>query len=319
VKANPAAEEGGDNMTYRPESFDGYIGQEPAKNMLRSVVENSIANDVVIPHVMLIGNAGLGKTTLAKVVAKASELDFIGIIGADIDEQFLQKLATAYRTLLFIDEIHTIPRKLIEYFYTMLEDRKITVNLEKDDSKPVELPVPTLTVIGATTEVGLLPKPLRDRFPLTINLVDYTKENITEIVKRHPACSDGSIGQEAREEIIKRSRNVPRLAISAITGLKAIYPKGNISKDMTLAYFGSSGIDEEGLNFLNHKVLKILGERYPGAVGIHTLSALAEENKQTLIAEERYLCKKGLIELTASGRVITKKGLEYLDKEKETH
>ena len=295
---------------FRPESFDSYIGQTKVKELLKTIVQNSVDTHSVIPHIMLVGSAGLGKTTLAKVIAKASGRNFAEICGTDIDEQFFRSMALSTNTVLFIDEIHSTPKKFVEKMYSFLEDGTITLQTKERD---IVIPVPTITVIGATTDVGLLTKSFRDRFPLTVALADYTADDIRKLIETHPACKGNIITVDAREEIAMRSRLIPRVAISAISGLLAMYPGQQVSVAKALVYFGGVGIDKEGLVALDYKLLHLLRDKFPGrAAGLQTIASLLLENEMTIRAEEQFLMKKGLIELTQQGRIITEAGIKYI-------
>ena len=284
------------------------IGQEKIIKNLNVIIEVYAKTKQLPDNILLIGPAGMGKTTIANEFAKSIGFNFLSYIAKDIDEIVLMKLKEINEnTIVFIDEIHTLPNKIEELLYPLLNHEKISYNIkykENNETKIVErkIPAPPIVFIGATTDYYKLPKPLISRFGLIFKLEDYSDENIGQIILN----KYNNLDIDIITDIIHRSRNNPRLALQLAKQIKTLLTANVTDYNEYLEY------DKQGLTKTDILILKELAER--GSTGAQSLASLINESLENYIKYfEPYLVKIKFITILKTGRTITEKGLNYLN------
>ena len=313
----------GDNLenTLRPPSLKDYIGQVKAKKALEVFLGAGKQRGGPIEHILLYGPPGMGKTTLAYIVARelGSELKITS--GPAIEKSGdLAAILTNLNDndILFIDEIHRLPRAVEEALYPVMEDFALDIVLGKGPAaRTVRLSIPKIIIIGATTRVALLSAPFRDRFGLVLHLDFYTDDDMTEIVGRSSTILNLPVERTAAREIARRSRKTPRIANRMLKRLRDIHELdkyGHITLAVLEKLFDLVDVDEEGLQQIDKKYLHTLITKYSGGpAGLTTMAVSLSEDKQTIEELiEPYLLQCGFIKKTSQGRVVTKKAYEHL-------
>lgn len=308
--------------SLRPKTFSEYIGQESLKEKMYIYVEAAKKRNAPIDHILLYGPPGLGKTTLAGVIANEMNANFKITSGPILEKAGdLAAILTSLEEndILFIDEIHRLNTAVEEILYPAMEDGELDIIIGKGPSaKSIRIELPPFTLIGATTRAGLLSAPLRDRFGVS-HKMDYYKENeIQDILIRGAKILDVLIDEKGAIEISKRSRGTPRIANRLLKRARDycdIKGDGIIDKEISKAALTMLGIDEDGLDELDRSILNSIIKNYDGGpVGIETLSLLLGEDKRTLEeVYEPYLVKMGFIKRTNRGRVVTQKAYKHLN------
>ena len=307
----------------RPKKLDDFIGQEPVKQRLSILLEAALNRGDTVDHTLFHGPPGLGKTTLAHIVAHEMGVNIKTTSGPAIDKPGDLAAIVSNLTpgdILFIDEIHRLRRNVEEVLYPAMEDFKIDIVIgEGPSAQSIRLDVPPFTLIGATTRTGLLTSPLRDRFEVVLHLDFYGIEAIEDIVIRGANLLDVEIsdGKGGANEIAKRSRGTPRVAnrlLKRTRDYAEVRADGYIDREVAREALKMLGIDDQGLDKLDRRILNTIIEKFDGGpVGLDTISAALSEQKDTISeVYEPYLLTKGFLERTSQGRKITTKGLEHL-------
>ncbi|MCR5308978.1 MAG: Holliday junction branch migration DNA helicase RuvB [Bacilli bacterium] len=309
------------DIFLRPKSLDEYIGQEKLKNNLKIYIGAAKHRKETLDHVLFYGPPGLGKTTLANIIANEMESKLILTSGPSIEKPcdlagILSEIEP--NNILFIDEIHRLPRSVEEVLYSAMEDFKLSIIISRDNSsKTITIDLPPFTLVGATTKIGSLSSPLRSRFGIVEKINFYKVEELAKIVQRTSSVYGLSIDKKSCIEIAKRSRGTPRIANIIFKRVRdfAHYQKlRRISYENCIKSFENIGIDELGLDSVDLKYLDTLVNRFNcGPVGLDTLSSyIGEEPENIEQVYEPYLLKLGMIDKTLKGRVATKKAIEHL-------
>jgi Holliday junction DNA helicase RuvB len=309
-------------MTKRPQTFADYIGQERMKRQLAVTMSACKKMNQPLPHILVSGPPGLGKTTIAKIVANEMNVGFHEVMASNINS--LEDLETVFiglsdtkHDILFIDEIHRLPMKIEELLYPIMED--FTIEVEVSDNygrkKMERFWIPKFTLIGATTLAGDLSQPLRDRFGLNFTLSKYSEEETACIISKLASKQGIEITKEALFDIARRSKGTARIAINYFNRCKeyaTFLGKKLIDETATKEQFELLGIDEIGLDEKDYAVLEYLATQ-TAPIGIDTLATATNIDKNTIqTIIEPYLVQKRLMDRTRSGRRITPRGLDWI-------
>lgn len=307
--------------SIRPDSIDEYIGQSEVKENLKVFIEAAKMRDETLDHVLLYGPPGLGKTTLACIIANELEKNIKTASGPSIEKS--GDLAAILSTLepgdvLFIDEIHRMPRYIEEILYPAMEDFTLDIIVGSEgNSRNIKIDLPPFTLVGATTRVGDLTSPLRDRFGIISKLNYYTVEELSLIVKRTGRVLGVEIDEDAAIELARRSRGTPRIAnrlFKRTRDFALVMGNGNIDLKITKLALSRLGVDEMGLDEVDISLLKAIIYKFNGGpVGVEALSASIGEEVSTIEdVYEPYLLQMGYLKRTSRGRVVTKEAYEHL-------
>lgn len=306
----------------RPQNFDQFSGQENVKEKLQVFSKAAKMRGEPLDHVLLSGPPGLGKTTLAKIIATDMGVDFKVTSGPAIDKKGdLAAILTSLKpfSVLFIDEIHRLNRHVEEYLYSAMEDYYIDiVTGEGLGARSMKFQLAPFTLVGATTRAGLLNAPFRDRFGITERLHFYDKLALNQILKRDAEILNVKYeNEESLLEISKRSRGTPRIAIRLLKRVRdyaAVKGNGVISRELAVFALNQLGVDQFGLDGMDRKILQLIHEKFAnGPVGIETLSAALSEETDTLEeVYEPFLIQEGFIQKTQRGRVLTEYARQQL-------
>lgn len=313
------------DQSIRPSNLDEYVGQKEIKDNLRVFIKACKMRDEVLDHVLLYGPPGLGKTTLSHIIANELGVNIKTASGPTIEKS--GDLAAILSTLepydvLFIDEIHRIPRYIEEILYPAMEDFKLDIVIGTEgQSRNINIDLPPFTLVGATTRAGDLSSPLRDRFGITCKLNYYTTEELKTIVKRSARVLNLNIDDKAAEIIAKRSRRTPRIAnrlLKRVSDFALVKGLDVINESITNESLKRLNVDESGLDKTDIEYLESLINKFNGGpVGIESIAASIGE-EQTTIEDviEPFLLQEGFIKRTIRGRQVTDKTYEYLGIEK---
>ncbi|HZJ86823.1 MAG TPA: Holliday junction branch migration DNA helicase RuvB [Erysipelothrix sp.] len=318
---SPETEANFDEMTLRPQNLEEYVGQINLKGNLKVFIEAAKIRNESLDHLLFYGPPGLGKTTLAYIIAHEMGSNIKITSGPSIERSGdLAALLTSLEPgdVLFIDEIHRLPKVVEEILYSAMEDFELDLIVGKDEtSRSVRLELPPFTLVGATTRAGDLSSPLRDRFGIVSKLEFYTDEELQTIVRRTSRVLDTSVKEDAVVEIAKRSRGTPRIANRLFRRVRdfALIKNDNvIDQDIAQHALNQLKIDSLGLDDVDVRYLMGIIERFSGGpVGIEAIASSISEEVMTLEdVYEPYLLQIGFINRTPRGRVVTKKAYEHL-------
>lgn len=323
MDANIDISEASIELTLRPQTIDEYVGQFAVKDNLKVFMKAASLRNEALDHVLLYGPPGLGKTTLAHVIANEMHGNIKVVAGPTIEKTgdlaaILSSLEAG--DILFVDEIHRLPRIVEELLYSAMEDYTINVVIGKDaGARSIKLDLPPFTLVGATTRAGDLSAPLRDRFGIVLKLEYYSKEELYQIVKRSSSVFNTPIEEEAALEIATRSRGTPRIAnrlFKRIRDFATIKNNGVISGKVALESLEALKVDSLGLDSIDLNYLHGIIERFHGGpVGLESIaSAIGEEVMTLEDVCEPYLLQIGFINRTQRGRVATEKAYAHLGK-----
>lgn len=308
--------------TIRPDSIDEYIGQTEVKENISIFIKAALIREEALDHVLLYGPPGLGKTTLAHIIANELGVNIKTASGPSIEKS--GDLAAILSTIepndvLFIDEIHRMPRYIEEMLYSAMEDFNIDLIVGGDgSSRTIKIDLPHFTLVGATTRAGDLSSPLRDRFGIVSKLNYYSTEELALIVKRTSRVIGATIEEDAAYEIAKRSRKTPRIAnrlIKRVNDFALVNGDGVITLDITKDALKRLKVDDDGLDSVDIEFLKSIIEKFNGGpVGIESISASIGEEITTIEdVIEPFLLQEGYIKRTQRGRVVTDKTYKYFE------
>ena len=311
--------------SLRPSKFDEFIGQKKLVDNLKLYIEAANNRGDALDHVLLFGPPGLGKTTLANIISKELESNIKHVSGPVVERAGdLAGMITNLnqRDVFFIDEIHRINSVVEEYLYSAMEDFTIDIMIDKGPSaRSVQLNIEPFTLIGATTRLGNLTSPLRDRFGVVLRVDYYEPEELFHIVTRSANILEVSITDEGAMELASRSRGTPRIANRILRRARdyaEVKASGEINLDVAKSSLKKLGIDEIGLDDMDRKILSIIIEQFSGGpVGLKSLAVAVSEDTATIEdVYEPFLIKEGFIMRTSRGRVAQDAAYELLGKEK---
>ena len=312
--------------SLRPVLFDDFIGQKEVVNNLKLYIKAANQREESLDHVLIFGPPGLGKTTLANIIAKEMNVNFKPSSGPVIERAgdlagMLTGLSS--RDVFFIDEIHRINSIVEEYLYSAMEDYSIDIMIDKGPSaRSVQLSIEPFTLIGATTRLGNLTSPLRDRFGVVLRVDYYDSQDLFQIVNRSAELLGIEINEEGAWEIARRSRGTPRVAnriLNRTRDYAEVKADGKISIKVAQKSLEALGIDKFGLDDMDRKILSIIIEKFNGGpVGVGSLSVAVSEDAATISdVYEPFLIKEGFIQRTPRGRIAQEKAFKLLGHEQK--
>jgi Holliday junction DNA helicase RuvB len=313
--------------TLRPRRLSEFIGQQQLKENLAIFIQAARGRGEPLDHVLLFGPPGLGKTTIATIIANEMGVPIHLTSGPAIERPGdLAAILTSLEPgqVLFIDEIHRLGRPVEEVLYPAMEDFQIDIVLGKGaGARSLRLDLPPFTVVGATTRAGLLTSPLRDRFGIVHYFQFYTPDELAQIVRRSARILQVEIEESAVQEIATRSRGTPRIAnrlLRRIRDFAQVLGEGKITLEITCDALQRLGVDERGLDEMDHKILRTLIEKFGGGpVGLDTLAAAIQEDAGTIEEMyEPYLMQLGFLQRTPRGRMATAAAWQHLQLEPPT-
>jgi Holliday junction DNA helicase RuvB len=313
-----------DEVQLRPQSFAEYIGQEKVKKNLQVFIEATRTRQEALDHVLFSGPPGLGKTTLAYIIAAELGVNIRATSGPVLERPgdvaaILSNLRE--HDILFIDEIHRLNHVVEEILYPAMEDFQIDILIGQGPSaRSIKLNLPRFTLVGATTRAGLLTFPLRDRFGINLRLEFYTAAELEEIISRSARLLDIAVEPSGAREIANRSRGTPRIAnrlLRRVRDFAQVWNQREVDRGVADRALKLLEVDERGLDRMDHKILLTILEKFGGGpVGLETLAVAVHEEKDTIEdVYEPYLIQSGFLDRTPRGRKITPLAQKYLGKE----
>ena len=312
------------DVNLRPGSLDEFVGQDKLKENMHIFIRAANQRNEPLDHLLFCGPPGLGKTTLAHIISNELKVSIKSTSGPMLERPGdLAAILTnlSERDILFIDEIHRLPRIVEEVLYPAMEDYQLDIIIgQGPNARTLKLNLPKFTLIGATTRTGLLTSPLRDRFGIVNRLGFYTSEELEKIITRSAAILKVPIEQNAAIEIAKRSRGTPRIAnrlLKRIRDFAQVLGDGKVNIAITKSSLISLDVDEKGLDEMDRKLLLTIIEKFNGGpAGIEAISASLREDRETIEdVYEPYLLQEGLLERTPRGRLATRNAFVHLGKD----
>jgi len=310
------------SSALRPQRLEDYIGQPQVKENLSTAITAARARGEALDHVLLYGPPGLGKTTLAHIIANEMEVEIVTSSGPALERAGdLVGLLTNLKSgsVFFIDEIHRLPRIVEEYLYSAMEDYSVDFMIDKGAfAKSIKLPVAPFTLVGATTRAGKLTAPLRERFGIFYHLDFYPVEELVKIVNRSAHILGVPMEANGAEEIARRSRGTPRIAnrlLRRVRDFAEVKADGIISRQIADQALCAQGVDHRGLDELDRKLLRTIIDFYQGGpVGVEAMAATLNEEADTLVdMVEPFLLKIGFLSRTPSGRKATPMAYQHFN------
>lgn len=317
----PIKQEGDNEVHIRPSELKEFVGQSQIKSNLNVFITSARKRNSTLDHTLLYGPPGLGKTTLAHIISLEMGVNFRSTSGPVLSKS--ADLAAILTNLeendvLFIDEIHRLTISVEEMLYSAMEDFNLDIIIgEGPAARTVKINLPKFTLVGATTRLGLLSNPLRDRFGIPLRLSFYSFEELVKVIKRAASILDMEIDEDGAKEISKRSRGTPRIAIRLLKRVcdYAVFDSIDVI-DMKLAdkALNLLEVDHEGLDGNDYRYLRFINDNYAGGpVGIDTIAAALSEQRDSIEDTiEPYLMQIGFLQRTPRGRLLTQKGQKYL-------
>nr|WP_314739729.1 Holliday junction branch migration DNA helicase RuvB [uncultured Haemophilus sp.] len=321
ISASPKKEEEVIDRAIRPKLLTDYVGQPSVREQMDIFIQAAKLRNEALDHLLIFGPPGLGKTTLANIVANEMGVNIRTTSGPVLEKA--GDLAAMLTNLepydvLFIDEIHRLSPAIEEVLYPAMEDYQLDIMIgEGPAARSIKLDLPPFTLVGATTRAGSLTSPLRDRFGIVQRLEFYSVEDLTSIVQRSADCLNLTLSADGAHEIARRSRGTPRIAnrlLRRVRDYADVRNNGVISSDIAKQALSMLDVDSEGFDFMDIKLLQAIVERFDGGpVGLDNLAAAIGEERDTIEdVLEPYLIQQGFLQRTPRGRIATQRTYEHL-------
>ena len=321
ISASPKKEEEVIDRAIRPKLLADYVGQPSVREQMDIFIQAAKLRNEALDHLLIFGPPGLGKTTLANIVANEMDVNIRSTSGPVLEKA--GDLAAMLTNLepydvLFIDEIHRLSPAIEEVLYPAMEDYQLDIMIgEGPAARSIKLDLPPFTLVGATTRAGSLTSPLRDRFGIVQRLEFYSVEDLTSIVQRSAECLNLDLSENGAHEIARRSRGTPRIAnrlLRRVRDYADVRNNGIISSEIAKQALSMLDVDSEGFDFMDIKLLQSIVERFDGGpVGLDNLAAAIGEERDTIEdVLEPYLIQQGFLQRTPRGRIATQRTYEHL-------